>query len=109
MKIIGLLSCLAALGACNTPPLGYAGIDPERVSIGKSTFDVRLKDGQAQAIRINSEFAPNLNYVAPRARCNGTSQRMQSRGWQYGRRFNRDQRRPRVHAYFAGNGRVIRL
>lgn len=68
MKIIGLLICLAALGACNTPPLGYAGIDPERVSIGKSTFDVRLKDGQAQAIRINSEFAPNLNYVAPRAR-----------------------------------------
>lgn len=68
MKFYGIVACLVGLAACNTPPLGYAGINAERVSIGKSTFDVRLKDGQAQAIRVNSEFAPNLNYVAPRAR-----------------------------------------
>ncbi|WP_296424832.1 hypothetical protein [Yoonia sp.] len=56
------------LGGCNTPPLGFAGIDPVRVEVEQSVFDVRVKDGRAHALRVNSEFAPNLAAVAPRAR-----------------------------------------
>lgn len=55
------------LAACNTPPLGFAGVDPVRVDIEQSSFDVRVKDGRAHALRVNSEFAPNINFVGARA------------------------------------------
>lgn len=55
------------LAACNTPPLGFAGVDPVRVDIEQSSFDVRVKDGRAHALRVNAEFAPNINFVGPRA------------------------------------------
>ncbi len=61
-------ACVLAVAGCNTPPLGYAGIAPVQVTVGQSTFDVRIKEGQAQAMRTNREFAPNFTYVAPRAR-----------------------------------------
>ncbi len=64
--IIG--ACVLAVAGCNTPPIGYAGIDPVQVTVAQSTFDVRIKEGRAQAMRTNREFAPNFNYVAPRAR-----------------------------------------
>lgn len=60
---VGLL-----LAGCNTPPLGFAGIDPVRVQVAHSIFDVRIKESRAHALRINSEPAINLAAVAPRAR-----------------------------------------
>ncbi|MDQ2095827.1 hypothetical protein [Rhodalgimonas zhirmunskyi] len=38
-----------------------------RISIGKSTFDVRVKGNEAEAIRLNMEWAPRMEAVAPRA------------------------------------------
>ena len=34
--------------------------------VGKSVFDVRMVADRAEAIRINREWAPNLNYTAAR-------------------------------------------
>ena len=66
MKHIGLLG-LMVLAACNTPPLGFAGTTPQSVTIGQSTFDVRIKGDRAHALRTNREFAPNISFVAKRA------------------------------------------
>ncbi len=54
------------LTACNTPGLGFRGIEPTRISVGKSTFDVRVDGNRAEIIRLNAEWAPRLAAVAPR-------------------------------------------
>lgn len=63
-----MLACLLLAG-CNTPGPGFRGIDPQRVSIGKSTFDVRVDPlgARAQAIRVNPEWAPRRQSVEQRA------------------------------------------
>ena len=55
------------LAACNTPSPGFRGIDPVRVTVGPSVFDVRVSNGQAEALRINSEYAPRMGPIGPRA------------------------------------------
>ncbi|WP_294608637.1 hypothetical protein [Roseovarius sp.] len=57
---------LPLLAACNTPGQEFRGIDPVRVSIAQSTFDVRVDGTYAQAIRLNREWAPRFEAVAPR-------------------------------------------
>ncbi|MBE0414558.1 hypothetical protein [Yoonia sp.] len=66
MRIYSLL-VLGAMAACNTPPVGFAGVEPVRVTVGQSVFDVRVKNTRAHALRVNSEFALNFGAVAPRA------------------------------------------
>ena len=58
---------ILTLAACDTPGPGFRGIDPVRISVGKSTFDVRVDGTRAQAIRLNMEWAPRPAAVAPRA------------------------------------------
>ena len=62
-----LLTLTLALAACNTPSPAYRGIEATRITVGQSTFDIRVRDSHAQAIRINAEWAPNAASVAPRA------------------------------------------
>ncbi len=64
-----LLPCLVFLvsAACDTPHPRFAGVDPVRITMGQSTFDVRVKGGEAEAIRLNAEWAPRPEAVAPRA------------------------------------------
>ena len=67
MRYFTWVAALLMLAGCNTPPLGFAGVAATRVTVEQSTFDVRIKDDRANAIRLNREFAPNLAAVAPRA------------------------------------------
>lgn len=55
------------VAACNTASPGFRGVAPVRVTVAPSVFDVRVKDGQAEAIRINAEYAPRMGPIAPRA------------------------------------------
>ena len=57
---------MAALAGCNTPGPEFRGTDPVRMQVGRSVFDVRVDGTRAQAIRVNSEWAPRLEAVAPR-------------------------------------------
>ena len=61
------LLAVIALAACNTPSPGFRGIAPVRITVGQSTFDVRVDGNRAEAIRLNREWAPNMKAVAPRA------------------------------------------
>lgn len=56
-----------ALAGCDTPSPAFKGVPAQRVTIGQSTFDVRIKESRAEALRLNSEWAPRLKAVAPRA------------------------------------------
>jgi hypothetical protein len=67
MKRLIALLCVSLLVACDTPSPGFRGIDPVRITIGKSTFDVRVKENRAEAVRLNAEWAPRMEAVAPRA------------------------------------------
>ena len=60
------ITALIALAACNTPGLKFRGIAPTRISVGKSTFDVRVDGNYAEIIRLNPEWSPRLAAVAPR-------------------------------------------
>lgn len=68
MKIRPMLytvSALACLGACNTPGMNFRGIDPVRITVQGSVFDVRVAGNRAEAIRVNTQWAPRLDAVAP--------------------------------------------
>ncbi|MFD1509583.1 hypothetical protein [Lacimonas salitolerans] len=69
MLVMRYALCLVVLmlAACNTPSPGFRGIDPVRVKVGPSVFDVRVQDGQAEALRINSDYAPRMGPIGPRA------------------------------------------
>ncbi len=51
--------------ACNTPGPGFRGIEATRITVGGSTFDVRVDGPRAEAIRLNTQWAPRLRAVAP--------------------------------------------
>ena len=63
-----LLLSLTALGACDTPGLAFRGLPATRVTVEGSTFDVRVGDGLAEAIRVNPEYAPRFGPIRERAR-----------------------------------------
>lgn len=60
--ILGL--CLAA---CNTPGLHFRGLPATRVTVDGSTFDVRVRDRLAEALRVNPEYAPRFGPIRGRA------------------------------------------
>lgn len=58
---------LLFLAACNTPGPPFQDVDPVRLQVAGSTFDVRVRGELAEAIRINSQYAPRLGPIGPRA------------------------------------------
>lgn len=58
---------LTALAACDIPPPAYYGVEATRLTIEGATYDVRVKDGRAQAIRLNAMYAPNPERLYPQA------------------------------------------
>ena len=58
---------LALLAGCSSPSPAFKGVAPVRVTVGPTTFDVRVAGQHAQAIRLSREWAPRTLSVAPRA------------------------------------------
>ena len=52
-------------GACNTPGPAFRGTEATRITVAGSTFDVRVDGPRAEAIRVNMQWAPRLDAVAP--------------------------------------------
>jgi hypothetical protein len=57
----------ASLTGCNTPSIPFRGIQPVTVTVEGSTFDVRVKDRRAEAIRPNMQYAPRMGPIGDRA------------------------------------------
>ena len=62
-----LLPLLLLLAACDTPSPAFRGIPATRVTVDGSTFDVRVLDNQAEALRVNAEYAPRFGPIQDRA------------------------------------------
>ncbi len=62
-----LLPILALLAACNTAGPAFRGLPATRVTVDGSTFDVRIRDRTAEAIRVNAEYAPRFGPIRDRA------------------------------------------
>lgn len=65
-RILSFLA-LTILVACNTPSLGFRGIEPSVITVDGSTFEIRIKDRRAEAIRTNMQYAPRLGPIGTRA------------------------------------------
>lgn len=58
---------LMLLAACNTPSPAFRGLPSTAVTVDGSTFDVRVADNTAEAIRTNVEYAPRFGPIKERA------------------------------------------
>jgi len=67
MRYVALMIFCTALAACNTPSIGFRGIDPVTVTVEGSTLDVRVKGTVAEAIRTNMQYAPRMGPIGGRA------------------------------------------
>lgn len=61
-----LITALTSAG-CNTAGPHFRHLPATRVSIHGATFDVRVNQRLAEAIRVNSEYAPRLGPIAGQA------------------------------------------
>lgn len=58
---------ILVLAACDTPSPAFRGLDPVRVTVVGSVFDVRINGAEGEAIRLNPEYAPRMGAIGPRA------------------------------------------
>jgi len=68
MRYVSLLFVLGLLAACNMPSPGFRGLVPTRVVIDGSVFDVRVAGNEAEAMRINAQYAPRFGIIEGRAK-----------------------------------------
>lgn len=64
MRGVLIFACLAA---CHTPGPHFRGLPATRIVVDGSSFDVRVRDDVAEAIRTNVEYAPRFGPIADRA------------------------------------------
>lgn len=62
-----ILPLMLLLAACNTPSQAFRDAPASTVTIDGSTFDVRIKDRRAEALRINVQYAPRMGPIGGRA------------------------------------------
>lgn len=56
-----------ALAACAQAGPHFDGVKPVRVAVDGSVFDVRVRGNLAEAVRLNSQYAPRLGPIRDRA------------------------------------------
>jgi len=54
---------MALLAACDTPGSAFRDSPATRIRTGGSVFDIRVRDGRAEAIRLDGRWAPRLAAV----------------------------------------------
>ncbi|MCX7566741.1 hypothetical protein OS189_10350 [Sulfitobacter sp. F26169L] len=62
-----LIPLILALGACNTAGPHFRGLPATTVTVDGSTFDVRVRNELAEAIRTSTEYAPRFGVIRERA------------------------------------------
>ncbi|WP_282120835.1 hypothetical protein [Ruegeria atlantica] len=58
---------LLVLAACSAGTPHFRDVPATRVAVNGSVFDVRVRDQLAEAVRINSQYAPRLGRIRDRA------------------------------------------
>jgi hypothetical protein len=66
IRLVLLLASLC-LAACNAPGPHFRGLPATRVTVDGSVFDVRVRDRLAEAMRVNTQYAPRFGPIRERA------------------------------------------
>ncbi len=66
-RIIANLLVLTTLAACDSPHPAFMGIKPQVITVQGSTFSVRIKGREAEAIRTSVEYIPRIGEIFPKA------------------------------------------
>ena len=67
MRCLMPLLTFLAVSACNTAGPHFRGLPATRITVEGSTFDVRVRDELAEAMRINMQYAPRFGPIRARA------------------------------------------
>lgn len=59
MRVCIVLS-IALLASCANETRHFRGVDPVRLTVDGSSFDIRLRGNLAEAVRVNPQYAPRL-------------------------------------------------
>ena len=66
MRVCVVLS-IALLASCAAETRHFRGVDPVRVTVDGSGFDIRLRGNLGEAVRVNPQYAPRLGPLRARA------------------------------------------
>lgn len=64
MRWVVMFPLVLILSCCDTPGLRHMGVAPLQRSVGGMSFDIRVRDNLAEAIRTNSMWRPRMSEVA---------------------------------------------
>lgn len=64
---LGLFLVFCVLASCAVPNDPFSGVPSQRITVDGSTFDIRIRNELAEAVRTNIEYAPRLGMIESRA------------------------------------------
>ena len=67
MRFSVFLCGFLVLASCSSPGGQFRGVDPVRVTVERSEFDVYVLGDQVRVIRMNFEMLPPMAVIGPRA------------------------------------------
>ncbi len=67
IKFIQTTSVVILLAGCDSPHPAFMQVEAQRITVDGSTFSVRIREDQAEAIRTNFERLPKIGDIFPKA------------------------------------------
>ncbi|MDF3381454.1 MULTISPECIES: hypothetical protein [Sulfitobacter] len=67
MRLLVIIVVLFSLAACTAPSREFRGLPAQRITVEGSVFDVRVRGERAEAVRVNTQYAPRFGPIRARA------------------------------------------
>ncbi|MFG6566147.1 hypothetical protein [Sulfitobacter sp. 1A13679] len=67
MRLLIIIAVLFSLAACTAPSREFRGLPAQRITVEGSVFDVRVRGERAEAVRVNTQYAPRFGPIRARA------------------------------------------
>lgn len=67
LRLCLALIVVIALPGCDSPSMAFQGVPAQSITIGPSTFSVRVRGDRVESLRISREWRPSESVVLSRA------------------------------------------
>ncbi|UWR29687.1 hypothetical protein K3758_15290 [Sulfitobacter sp. W002] len=67
MRLLLIIAVVIGLAACTAPSRDFRGLPAQRITVDGSVFDVRVRGERAEAVRVNTQYAPRFGPIRARA------------------------------------------
>ena len=67
MRFVAFMCVFLALVSCSSPGRRFNGVEPVRITVEGSDFDVYVLGDEVRVIRMSFEMLPTLAVIGPRA------------------------------------------